>query len=386
MKKKPKTLSFRASWLKNMNKIIVKKIIASVVAVVITAGIVLAVFGDKMLYPTYEKTESTEFAQKLGAGWNLGNTFDACEKKSTEKTGLEAEMMWGNPKTTKELIDLVKDSGFDTVRIPVTWAQHLGDAPDYIIDEVWLDRVNEVVDWVLDSGMNVILNTHHDDAFWLITDYEHEEKATEILTKVWAQICERFKDYDERLVFETMNEPRVFEGEDEWQGTEERRDVVNHLNFAALETIRNSGGRNAERFVMIPTYAGSALEENMKALELPEDSRVMVSIHYYYGTAHQSEFSDAEKKWSLADKNEMYKTFRNMHKYFISKGYGVVEGECGWTDRENLENLAENTKYYVELAGKFGIPCMVWDNGESFMLLDRNNLSQKYPEYIKAFI
>ena len=369
-----------------MKKTVVKKIIAAVVAIVITVGIVLTVFGDKMLYPTYETTESTEFAKNLGAGWNLGNTFDACEKKSTEKTGLEAEMMWGNPETTKELIELVKESGFKTVRLPVTWAQHMGDAPDYIIDEAWLDRVNEVVDWVLDSGMNVILNTHHDDAFWLITDYEHEEKSTEILKKVWAQICKRFKDYDERLVFETMNEPRVFESEDEWQGTEERRDVVNHLNFAALETIRNSGGRNAERFVMIPTYAASGLEENMKALELPDDDRVMVSIHYYYGTAHQSEFLDAEKKWTLADKNEMYKTFRNMYKYFLSKGFGVVEGECGWTDRENLENLAQNTKYYVELAGKFGIPCMVWDNGLHFGVLDRNNLTQLYPEYIDAIV
>lgn len=369
-----------------MKKAVVKKLIAVFAAVIIVAGVILAVMSDAILFPSYEKTESIEFAQNLGAGWNLGNTFDACEKKSTEKAGLETETMWGNPETTKELIDLVKESGFNTVRIPVTWAQHLGDAPDYTIDEAWLDRVNEVVDWVLDSGMNVIINTHHDDAFWLITDYEHEEKAMEILTKIWAQLSERFKTYDERLVFETMNEPRVFEAEEEWSGTDERREVVNHLNMSALETIRNSGGNNADRFVMITTYAGSALEENMKALELPEDSKVLVSIHYYYGTAHNSEFPDAEKKWTLADKAEMYKTFRNMYKYFISEGYGVVEGECGWTDRENLGNLAENTRYYVELAGKFGIPCMVWDNGESFKLLDRNNLKQEYPEYIQAII
>ena len=369
-----------------MKKTVVKKIIAALVSVVIIVSVVLAVFGEKMLYPVYEKTESVEFAEKLGAGWNLGNTFDACEKKSTEKAGLESETMWGNPETTKELIALVRQSGYKTVRLPVTWAQHLGDAPEYKIDEAWLDRVNEVVDWVLDSGMNVIINTHHDDAFWLITDYEHEEKSIEILTKVWAQICERFKDYDERLVFETMNEPRVFESEEEWQGTDERRDVVNHLNFAALETIRNSGGKNADRFVMIPTYAASGLEENLKALELPDDSRVMVSVHYYYGTAHQSEFLDAEKKWTLADKVEMYKTFRCMYECFISKGYGVVEGEFGWTDRENLGNLAENTKYYVELAGRFGIPCMVWDNGLHFGVLDRNNLTQLYSEYVEAML
>ena len=376
---------FRASLLNVMKKTVLK-IVSVFVALIIVAGVVFAVMGDEFLYPSYEETPSIKFAKKLGHGWNLGNTFDACEKKSTEKTGLEAETMWGNPETTKELIVYLKESGFDTVRIPVTWAQHMGDAPDYKIDEAWLDRVNEVVDWVLDCGMNVILNTHHDDAFWLITDYEHEAQSKEILTKVWAQLCERFKDYDERLVFETMNEPRVFESEDEWQGTEECRDVVNHLNFAALETIRKSGGRNADRFVMIPTYAASGLEENMKALELPDDDRVMVSVHYYYGTAHQSEFLDAENKWSNSDKNEMYKTFRNLYKYFLSKGYGVVAGECGWTDRENLDNLAENARYYVELAGKFGIPCMVWDNGLHFGVLDRKNLTRLYPEYIDAIV
>lgn len=361
-----------------------KKIIEIIVSAILVFGVFASVMGEEFIYPSYEMTQSIEFAQSLGHGWNLGNTFDACDKKSEEKKGLESETMWGNPETTKELIEYLKESGFDTVRLPVTWAQHMGDAPDYIIDKAWLDRVNEVVDWVLENDMKVILNTHHDDAFWLVTDYEHEEKSTEILCKVWAQICGRFKDYDERLVFETMNEPRVFESEDEWYGTQERRDVVNHLNFAALETIRNSGGKNATRFVMIPTYAASGLEENMKALELPDDDRVMVSVHYYYGTAHQSEFADNEKLWTIADKREMYKTFRNMHKYFISKGYGVVEGEFGWTDRENLENLAENAKYYVDLAGKFGIPCGVWDNGESFGIIDRRNLTQLYPEYVNA--
>lgn len=361
-----------------------KKIVEIIASVMVVVGVFAVTMGDAFIYPSYEKTLSTEFAQSLGNGWNLGNTFDACEKKSEEKAGLEAETMWGNPETTKGLIEFLKESGFDTVRIPVTWAQHLGNAPDYTIDKAWLDRVNQVVDWVLESGMKAIINTHHDDAFWLITDYRHQEKSAEILTKIWAQLCERFRDYDNRLIFETMNEPRVFESEEEWQGTDERREVVNYLNFAALETIRNSGGNNAERFVMIPTYAASGLEDNMKALSLPDDDRVLVSIHYYYGTAHQSEFADCEKTWSIADKWEMYKTFRNMYKYFISKGYGVVEGEFGWTDRENLDNLAENARYYVELAGRFGIPCGVWDNGESFGIIDRNNLTQLYPSYVEA--
>lgn len=364
----------------------VKKIIAIVLVLAILAGGVLYLFSDEIFFPSYEMTDSVKFAQSLGRGWNLGNTFDACEKHSTEKAGLETETRWGNPETTKELIAYVKDCGFDSVRIPITWAQHLGDAPDYTIDEQWLDRINEVVDWVLEYDMKVIINVHHDDAFWLITDEEHKESSKEILTKIWSQLCVRFADYDENLVFETMNEPRVEGVPDEWQGNPESREIVNYLNLAALETIRNGGANNEKRYVLIPTYAASGLDENIDALVLPDDDRVIVSMHYYFGTAHQSEFSDNEKEWGVSEKQSLYKTFKKMHESFVAKGYGVVKSEFGWTDRENIDNLEKNTEFYVELAEKFGFSCIVWDNGESFAIIDRNNLETIYPEYLDAIV
>ena len=352
---------------------------------------ILAFNAESILFPKYESTESIEFAKSLGKGWNLGNTFDACEKQSTEKMGLESETMWGNPETTKELIAFVKECGFDSLRLPVTWAQHLGD--EYIIDTEWLERVAQVVDYALEYDLKVILNTHHEDAFWLIADEEHKEISEEILCKVWAQICERFKEYDENLIFETMNEPRVFGGENEWSGSEETREAVNHLNFAALEAIRNSGGKNSERFVLIPTFAASGLDENIDSLKLPDDDKVIVSVHYYYLTAHQSEFADNAQVWTLSQKIDLYKTFRRMASRFMSKGYGVCKSEFGWTDRDNLENLAENARFYVELAEKFGIPVMVWDNGVtekdeiySFGIIDRNELKVVYPEYLEAIV
>ncbi len=366
-----------------MKKKIVKILSVVLAVAIILSGVIFAM-RDEILYPDYEMTDSIKFAQSLGRGWNLGNTFDACEKHSTQKAGLETETMWGNPETTRELFAYVKECGFDSVRIPITWAQHLGDAPDYTIDEAWLDRVNQVVDWALELDLKVIINVHHDDAFWLITDNAHKESSEEILTKVWAQIACRFKDYDESLVFETMNEPRVEGAEDEWQGNPETREVVNYLNLAALDTIRKSGGNNATRYVLIPTYAASGLPENVKALELPEDERVIVSVHYYFGTAHQSEFPDAEKEWGISEKLELYKIFRTMHDCYIQKGYGVVKSEYGWTDRENIDNLTVNAKYYLELAEKLGFSCMVWDNGESFGIIDRNTLTLEYPQYLEA--
>lgn len=362
------------------------RILSAITALTLCIGGFFSSVADAILFPSYVMTDSISFAQSLGQGWNIGNTFEACEKHSTEKAGLETETMWGNPETTKELLAFVKECGFDSVRIPVTWAQHLSDAPDYTIDEAWLDRINEVVDWVLELDMKVIINVHHDDAFWLITDTEHKEISEDILTKIWIQLCSRFAEYDENLIFETMNEPRVVGAEDEWSGNPETREIVNYLNFAALEAIRNSGSNNQNRYVLIPTYACSGLDENIDALALPDDDRVIVSVHYYFGTAHQSEFADSENEWNINEKISLYKTFRRMHKRYIAKGYGVVKSEFGWTDRKNVDNLAANAKFYVELAEKFGFSCMVWDNGSSFGLIDRNNLECDYPEYLNAIV
>ena len=361
-------------------------ICSAVLVGLILAGAATPHIAEALLFPEIPQTKSTELAKKLGAGWNLGNTLEACEKGSEEKMGLESEAYWGNPYTTKKTIEAVKNAGFKTVRIPITWAPHLGDAPDYKIDEGWLARVKQIVDWVLECDMYAVINVHHDDAFWLVTDKESEEKSIEILTKIWAQLAEEFKDYDERLIFDIMNEPRVTGAPEEWYGTDEYREVVNNLHKEAVETIRKSGGNNETRFLMLSTYAAKEHKDNVKALVLPDDEYLLVTLHFYYGTAHQSEFLDCEKKLSLKDKIEIYKTFRLMYDTFVSKGIGVVNGEFGWTDRENKGYLREKANFYVETASKFGIPCFVWDNGESFRLFNRETMYREYGFYIQAIV
>ena len=338
-------------------------------------------FVDAVFFPEVPQTESVEFAKSLGNGWNLGNALDACEMGSDKKMGLESETCWGNPYTTKEMIEAVKAAGFGTVRIPITWAQHLDE--NYVIDKEWLARVKQIVDWVLECGMYAIINVHHDDTFWLVTDKEHEENATAVLTAIWSQVSEYFKDYDERLIFETMNEPRVIGAETEWSGIPEHYEVVNNLNLAALKAIRESGGKNESRFVSISTYAARCETEPVCALKLPDDPHVLVSTHCYYSTAHRSEFLDCENKLTLREKYEMYEIFRNIYKIIIKKGYGVVLGEFGWTDRVNLDNLAERAEYFITTANKFGIPCIVWDNGSDFRLFDRTTHTLEFPNYIK---
>lgn len=358
-----------------------KSIVAVITAVFSFIGGCFSSLSDAVFFPEPPQTESVRFASEIGNGWNLGNTLEACNLDADEKMGLESEVYWGNPYTTKKMIEAVKSAGFGSVRIPVTWTPHMDE--NYTIDKAWLNRVQEIVDMVLECDMYAIINVHHDDRFWLITDEEHEEQTKFILTKIWSQVSEHFKGYDERLVFETMNEPRVVGDKNEWSGTEEYYNVVNRLNAAALETIRNGGGYNETRFVMLPSYAARCEKEPISAVRLPDDEHIIFSVHFYPGTAHRSEFPDCENKLSLKEKSEIYHTIRNFYKFFLKKGYGVVLGEYGWTDRVNLENLSERAEFLLSTANSFGIPCIVWDNGADFRLFNRHTQTLEFPDYVK---
>mgnify|MGYP000105065344 FL=1 len=247
---------------------------------------------------TSDGLSSAEIVKDMKIGWNLGNTLD-CYDITWEVDDFETA--WGNPKTTKKMIDTVKAAGFNAVRIPVTWNEHMdGDK----IEESWLNRVNEVVDYAIDNDMYVIINVHHDDYTWLKPSRADKAKSESRLISIWEQLSERFKDYDYHLLFEGMNEPRIIGGENEWTcGTAEERDVINELFASFVETVRNSGGNNAVRSLIITAHAAAMDETGIKDVKIPDDDRIIVSIHYYSpwdfagGDNSRSEWgSDATKK------------------------------------------------------------------------------------------
>lgn len=331
---------------------------------------------------------SMEFVKNIKIGWNLGNTLDA-----TGSSGLGSETSWGNPKTTKGMIDALKGAGFNTLRIPVSWGKHTGAAPDYTIDEDWMDRVQEVVDYGIDNGMYVILNMHHED--WHFPSYDNLDSAKAQLTKMWAQIAKRFQDYDEHLIFEGLNEPRKTGTNVEWTGgDEESWDVVNQLDAAFVDTIRDAGGNNKTRFLMIPPYAASASPNAQKALIVPEDDRIIVSIHGYapYDFALNPKGTDAWSADNLQDTRDIKSVMTAIDMNFLSKGIPVIIGEFGAVDKDNTATRASWSTYYVGKAAEYGIPCIWWDNGafegsgENFGLLDRRTLEWKAPEVVTALM
>jgi len=362
------------------------RLIFSVVIIIVLAS---CIEGDHKM----RDISSIELIQEFNNGWNLGNSLDATNPSLAGKSPEEFETAWGNPVTTPEMIEKVKEGGFNIIRIPVTWNEHIGDAPHYHINEDWLNRVQGVVDYAYDLDLYVILNLHHEE--WHFPSNDHLDQAKIILVKVWEQIAERFKDYNERLIFEAMNEPRMKGTDVEWTGgTAEARDVINQLNQAFLETIRNSSGNNPLRHVMLPTYAASASEEVLNDLIVPDDDQVIVSVHSY--SPYDFALNDGgTNQWTIeseADRRDIDDLFESLHSRFISKDIAVIVGEYGARNKENVADRVEWAKYYVKSAEEVGVPRVWWDNGlftsdgENFGLMNRRTLKWEYPEIVEAIM
>lgn len=317
---------------------------------------------------------AVELVSRMKIGWNLGNTLDA-----TGGTGLDSETSWGNITTTKANIDTVRAAGFNVLRVPVSWGNHLDD--QYNIDPAWLDRVQEVVDYGYENGMFVILNTHHEE--WYMPRPENLDHDLAELEALWKQIAERFNEYGERLIFEGVNEPRLRGDGVEWTGNDSAREIVNKYAETFVKTVRATGGNNADRILMVSPYAASSAEENQAALRLPEDrGKLIVSVHAYspysfaldvHGTADYS--SDSEIRY----------VFDTLKKTFLDRGIPVVIGEFGAVNKNNIEARLKWAREFLATAKQSGVPCLWWDNGltnsdgENFGLLDRGNNTWYFP-------
>lgn len=373
---------------------ILSKIIALVTAATMLTGVNPGEAGSKLdEYMAAQETANSgaltspvdpvELCGRITVGWNLGNSLDATG------SGMSSETSWGNPKTTKELILKVKEAGFDAVRIPTTWYNHLDS--DFNISEEWLARVQEVVDYAYDEGMYVILNVHHEN--W---NDPYESTLPDVkkkIKKLWTQIANRFESYGERLIFEGMNEPRWKNTNYEWNGgNAEGRRVVNAYNEYFVETVRATGGNNRYRALMIPTYAASA--SGLDGFTVPQDKSVIVSVHAYspYNFAMNPSGTTKFDPNNTSDTQELTWLAGTLYDRFISKGTGVIIGECGTANKNNYSDRVNWAGYFPKLFRSKGIPVFLWDNNaygsgnETFGQLHRDTLAWEYPEYIKAFV
>lgn len=358
----------------------------------------------------YEVRPQSEMLRDMGEGWNLGNTFDALGD------GLSSEVCWGQPMTTREMIDGIAKSGIKTIRIPVSWARHARKS-DCTIDAKWMARVKEVVDWAIDDGLFVIINAHHDNAErpgamrkgdGYYPNSANVDESMRFLLNVWTQIALAFNNgYGERLIFETMNEPRPRGTEIEWwnQPGDSRykpcADALNKMNQTAVDAIRATGGNNSVRLVMCPALRASTESALTDAFRLPRDSaqgRLALSVHAY-SPNNFAMASPGDRKFTAAHRAELESTFSRLNEKFVENGVGVIVGEYGATNKDNLDDRVAWFKAYMEITRQYNMPCCLWDNGawqvtgsgsdrysEKFGYYSRTKQEWFFPEILDAIV
>ena len=327
---------------------------------------------------------SWELMKEVKYGWNLGNTMDA-----TGSNGLNNEVSWQSERTHKGMFDLLVQDGFNLARIPVTWGDHMDE--NYKVDPAWMARVHEIVDYAIDDGMFVILNTHHEE--WYFPTEENKQQDMEQLKALWEQIAEEFKNYDEHLIFEGLNEPRLRGTGKEWTGGDkESRAIVAEYEKVFYDTVRASGGNNAKRHLMMTGYAASSGRNCLEQVYLPEgDNKVIVSVHAYLPYAFALDTKGTDKYDS--NNGEIKNFFSTLDDLFIQKQIPVIVGEYGTMNKNNnVDDRVACVTDYLTAAKALGIPCVWWDNnsfagnGENFGLMKRDAFDTKwrYPQIVEA--
>lgn len=328
----------------------------------------------------FEQLTADELIKDMGAGWNLGNTMDG-------HTGFTPnELQWQNDKTTKAMIKSVHDLGFNTVRIPVTWGTKIDDTDNFKIDEAWISRVQDIVDYCISQDMYAIINIHHDGAEqtgWLRIATDDQAFLEKKFAGVWKNIATRFKDYDEHLIFESMNEVRGVN-----MTVVEENSVIMKLNQIFTDTVRATGSNNSERWLMMPgkfNYIDSVCNEKNK-FSLPKDTvkdRLIVSIHYYtpWGFCGDDiNISDSYTKYDLKKMSFNDRELKPLYDTYVSKGIPVVVDEYGCNNKDNPVQRTFYLEGINRIFRKYKLAGVYWDQGwfdrslkpdYSFSIIDR---------------
>lgn len=391
--------------------------IAAVLIGTVVAGSFTAPFSvqaAKKDTTSFEDLNQSQIVEAMGPGWNLGNQLESVTDNVPEETD------WGNPVITEKLIQSVKAAGFKSIRIPVSYFAKIDDDKDYTIDSKWLDRVQEVVDYCIKNDLYAVINIHGDgyntiDGGWLLCNGKNQTEIKKKYKKVWKQIAERFKNYDEHLLFESMNEE--FDGSYS-EPNKEYYQNINDYNQIFVDTVRKTGDNNTKRWLIIPGWNTNIdYTTGDYGFKLPtdqyrdksidkEEQRIMISVHYYSPwdfcgwencviTQWGNEADDPSKTSTTCDETYMKNQLNLMKTTFADKGYPVFIGEYGSIDKTSYDSENEYYRAYFarklcQLSRKNGCIPMYWDNGyngvHGFGLFDRTTCEVTQPVIIDAIM
>lgn len=340
------------------------------------------------------ESDAFVLAKKMYLGWNLGNALE-CTGSTITGSVASGETDWGNAAVTKAMIDAVKATGINAVRIPCAWNRYLESSTNYKIKDFWLARVKQVVDYCVSNDMYAILNIHWDGG-WLENNPTLAKQA-EVNKKqkaIWEQIAIYFRNYDEHLLFAGTNEVNM--GSNGGNPTQDNFNVQMSYNQTFVDAVRSTGGKNTYRNLIIQAF-NTNIDQAVSNLKVSTDNtanRLMVEVHYYdpwqfCGLESDATWGKYFALWgadfhqyatgelsgraaNFGEEDYVKAQFAKMKTNFVDKGYPVILGEFSPTRRmsltgdaltHHLDSRAYYVKYVTEQAKNYGIVPFYWDNG-----------------------
>lgn len=344
-----------------------------------------------------EDLTAIEVSKLMGNGINLGNTMEAYGHIDLGTTAEVSayETYWGQPVTTQEMINGMKECGFDSIRIPIAWTNAMDfESGDYTIGEAYLDRIDEIITYARNASMYVIINDHWDGSWWGMfgsSNEEDREQAMEMYVSMWTQIAERYQDYSDYVIFESGNEELGDRLNDidicKDSGSlseDECYETTNRINQTFVDTIRSTGGNNAQRFLLIAGYNTDIERTCDERYVMPTDSatdKLLVSVHYYTPWSYCG--TESVENWGTVSELEEQNTLLEKMSQFTEQGYGVVIGEYAVISASEgtiKENTTDYVTNFLDNCDLYGYCPMLWDCSNFYIREDLSFVDDELKE------
>lgn len=339
-----------------------KKIVSVICAVTISVSALVFPVSAESETGEIRNISTMQLVRDMGLGINLGNTFESCGSW-INSTVRSYETAWGSPVITQNIIQGYADEGFGVLRIPVAWSNMMSD--DYTIKQSYIDRVKTIVDWTLDTGMYAIVNLHWDSG-WVNNFPDDKTENMKKYTAIWTQLSEAFADYGDYLMFESQNEELGWDS----LSKSESYSLVNEINQTFVDIVRNSGGNNAKRHLLISGVNTDITKTCDSLFKMPNDpaGRCAVSVHYYTPSTfaileEDASWGQCRSTWgTAADFQELNKYMDMMKTNFIDKGIPVIIGEYGCpTKNKDADSVRLFLESVCEAAYSRQMCPVLWD-------------------------
>ena len=319
------------------------------------------------------KKNAIQTVNDMGIGWTLADSFECYNPYVKIMTNPDEQLkLYGNEVPTKQLITSIKKSGFKTIRVPITWMHFMDESGT--INPVWMDRVKEVVNWIIKSKLYCIINVDNDGAagFWLSQGMSSKDK----FVYLWTQIANEFKNYNEYLIFESMGQSRYKIGNDDDYIT------LLTLNQAFVDTVRNIGGKNSDRLLIVVGMNQDPDLTCTSSYKIPIDPSRKLAISLYYFQPLPFAMEPHDNLWTYYSNGEIHVTqslniwgseydykelfifFQNFKEVFVDKGYPIIISEVGvlTEDIKEINSIREYLYSVFSISKTFsGIMSCLWD-------------------------